>query len=273
MRRDEHYKPWSNQNILRWWELEARKLRLPTSPKSPRCSTGNPRFGSLIISKSQCWSKVANIWTSILVKRLDIWDLICQFQHLLAFLFAELGTSGAIDGSNQLIMKGRFSILAKSSHDTCCVPREISAEAYRECAETVHQGVCHLPHMQVPPSTIHAWSLNMIQLQIPGHDPEQGDEVVLPAVHDLPLLLQCPDHQDRFPGDAPEFTFWPPSHVFFSRPSLGREGYFEPKPPRRSLSRLPRSSPWSSWLCYSPSLCIYLAWPLSSSGFQLYCCG
>jgi Domain found in IF2B/IF5 len=29
-------------------------------------------------------------------------------QHLLAFLFAELGTSGAIDGNNQLIMKGRF---------------------------------------------------------------------------------------------------------------------------------------------------------------------
>merc|ERR1711934_175033 len=61
--------------------------------------------------------------------------------------------------------------------------REISAEAYRECAETVHQGVCHLPHMQIP-----------------GHDPEQGDEVVLPAVHDLSLLVQCPDHQDRFPG-------------------------------------------------------------------------
>jgi len=31
-----------------------------------------------------------------------------QPKHLLAFLFAELGTSGAIDGSNQLIMKGRF---------------------------------------------------------------------------------------------------------------------------------------------------------------------
>merc|ERR1712189_43116 len=30
-----------------------------------------------------------------------------QPKHLLAFLFAELGTSGAIDGSNQLI-KGRF---------------------------------------------------------------------------------------------------------------------------------------------------------------------
>merc|ERR1712010_272475 len=31
-----------------------------------------------------------------------------QPKHLLAFLFAELGASGAIDGSNQLIMKGRF---------------------------------------------------------------------------------------------------------------------------------------------------------------------
>merc|ERR1712198_211565 len=29
-----------------------------------------------------------------------------QPKHLLAFLFAELGTSGAIDGNNQLIMKG-----------------------------------------------------------------------------------------------------------------------------------------------------------------------
>lgn len=31
-----------------------------------------------------------------------------QPKHLLAFLLAELGTTGTIDGSNQLIMKGRF---------------------------------------------------------------------------------------------------------------------------------------------------------------------
>jgi len=31
-----------------------------------------------------------------------------QPKHLLQFLFAELGTSGAIDGNNQLIIKGRF---------------------------------------------------------------------------------------------------------------------------------------------------------------------
>jgi len=31
-----------------------------------------------------------------------------QCNHLLAFLFADLGMSGAIDGSNQLIMKGRL---------------------------------------------------------------------------------------------------------------------------------------------------------------------
>lgn len=32
-----------------------------------------------------------------------------QQKHLLAFLLAELGTSGSVDGSNQLIIKGRFS--------------------------------------------------------------------------------------------------------------------------------------------------------------------
>ena len=29
-------------------------------------------------------------------------------KHLMAFLMAELGTSGSIDGSNQLIIKGKF---------------------------------------------------------------------------------------------------------------------------------------------------------------------
>ncbi|EDV25952.1 uncharacterized protein TRIADDRAFT_23922 [Trichoplax adhaerens] len=38
---------------------------------------------------------------------------ICKFlhrqpKHLLAFLLAELGTSGSVDGNNQLIIKGRF---------------------------------------------------------------------------------------------------------------------------------------------------------------------
>merc|ERR1711997_1093092 len=31
-----------------------------------------------------------------------------QPKHLLAFLFAELGTTGACDGNNQLVMKGKF---------------------------------------------------------------------------------------------------------------------------------------------------------------------
>ena len=30
-------------------------------------------------------------------------------KHLLQFLFAELGTSGAIDGNNQLIIKGELT--------------------------------------------------------------------------------------------------------------------------------------------------------------------
>ena len=37
-----------------------------------------------------------------------IFRLHRQPKHLLAFLSAELGTVGAVDGNNQLIMKGRF---------------------------------------------------------------------------------------------------------------------------------------------------------------------
>lgn len=32
-----------------------------------------------------------------------------QSKHLLAFIFAELGTSGSVDGNNQLIIRGRFN--------------------------------------------------------------------------------------------------------------------------------------------------------------------
>ena len=46
----------------------------------------------------------------LFLRRNNLSWLICSFQHLLAFLFAELGTSGAIDGSNQLIMKGNSGI-------------------------------------------------------------------------------------------------------------------------------------------------------------------
>lgn len=36
------------------------------------------------------------------------WRLHRQPKHLLDFLLAELGTSGSVDGNNQLIIKGRF---------------------------------------------------------------------------------------------------------------------------------------------------------------------
>ena len=50
-------------------------------------------------------------------------------KHLMAFLMAELGTSGSIDGSNQLIIKGKFmqkqveSVLKKYISKTMCAFR------------------------------------------------------------------------------------------------------------------------------------------------------
>ena len=58
------------------------------------------------------WSIFSTVYQLILKYLCSIWFIICRLhrqpKHLLAFLFAELGTTGAIDGSNQLIMKGKF---------------------------------------------------------------------------------------------------------------------------------------------------------------------
>lgn len=41
---------------------------------------------------------------------------------------------------------------------------------------------------------------DMSHVSLSGHDLEQGDQTLLPPVHDLPLSLLRPDHQDRVPG-------------------------------------------------------------------------
>ena len=95
-----------NVSFTRWWEWGARKLLSPTSPRLQRCFTDSPRSSSHIcVNVNWCWC--AKILSRI-IRRSNL--NILQSQHLLAFLFAELGTSGAIDGSNQLIMKGGFWI-------------------------------------------------------------------------------------------------------------------------------------------------------------------
>ena len=57
--------------------------------------------------------------------------------------------------------------------------------------------------MNIIISDLHLYRLRLIPiflLQVTGHNPQQGDASLLPAVHDLPLLLLRADHQDRLPG-------------------------------------------------------------------------
>lgn len=59
----------------------------------------------------------------------------------------------------------------------------LPAETYRERSASLHQGVCDLPH-----------------LPLARHHSQQGDAIVLPAVHDMPFPMLRTDHQDGFPG-------------------------------------------------------------------------
>ena len=43
-----------------------------------------------------------------------------QPEHVIQFLFAELGTNGSVDGSAQLVIKGRFQQSESVSLSRCC---------------------------------------------------------------------------------------------------------------------------------------------------------
>merc|ERR1712241_438983 len=130
-----------------------------------------------------------------------------QPKHLLSFLFAELGTVGAVDGNNQLIMKGRFQ------------QKHIENVLRRYIKEYVTCHTCRSP------------------------DTILNKETRL-------FFLQCMTCHSSCSVQTIKTGF---------QAVTGKRRYFEPRPPR-SLSRLPRSSPWSSWLCYSLSLSVFI-WP------------
>lgn len=110
-------------------------------------------------------------------------------EHVTAYLFAELGTSGSVDGSRRLVIKGRFqqkqieNVLRKYigewSRLGCCLLRE-------DELLTMNSRVCHLQ-----------------DVQIPRHGAQQGRE---PAVlYHLQLVRFAPvryGHQDWFLGPS-----------------------------------------------------------------------
>lgn len=47
-------------------------------------------------------------WDTCILIRLLVTRLHRQPEHVIQFLFAELGTTGSVDGSQQLVIKGRW---------------------------------------------------------------------------------------------------------------------------------------------------------------------
>merc|ERR1712227_455420 len=67
-------------------------------------------------------------------------------EHLIQFLFAELGTSGSIDGEKRLVLKGKFqpkqmeSVLRRYilEYVTCKTCKSMNTELKRESANRLH---------------------------------------------------------------------------------------------------------------------------------------
>ena len=98
----------SSWDLLKSWKLAQRKLPLSILLKSLKCKYRLYMYKFFHeINFTKIYVKmVANLLFIYFFWR--IFRLHRQPKHLLAFLFAELGTTGALDGSNQLVMKGKF---------------------------------------------------------------------------------------------------------------------------------------------------------------------
>ena len=98
----------SSWDLLKSWKLAQRKLPLLILLKSLKCMCIQ------VFSWNQFhenFRKNGSQFTSVKLYLFIFWRIFRlhrQPKHLLAFLFAELGTTGALDGSNQLVMKGKF---------------------------------------------------------------------------------------------------------------------------------------------------------------------
>lgn len=106
-----------------------------------------------------------------------------QPEHVIQYLFAELGTTGSVDGSGRLVIKGRFqqkqieNVLRRyigKSLDPLCV------------VETTNQGVSGICHMQ--------------DMQVAGHAPNKRKPYFLHGVRVLRFPAVSERRQDRIPG-------------------------------------------------------------------------
>merc|ERR1711963_607738 len=143
-------------------------------------------------------------------------------KHLLQFLFAELGTSGAIDGNNQLIIKGRFqqkhieNVLRRYIKEyvtchTCRSPDTILNKETRlfflQCmtchsscsVQTIKTGfqviLCHI-------YPVHQTSISSLLTSIHSFSGCHRQEKVTPSENHLDRHLDSLDHHPGHPGSA-----------------------------------------------------------------------
>lgn len=108
-----------------------------------------------------------------------------QPEHTIQFMFAELGTTGSIDGSGRLIIRGRFS------------------QAQIENVLRRYIGASRLPRRAVrrtmltrAPSRVR----HLQDVQVPRHAPRQGEPYLLRRMRVVRLEAFRQRHQDWFPG-------------------------------------------------------------------------
>lgn len=127
-------------------------------------------------NKKTIFANIADICARI--KRTD--------EHVTQFLFSELGTSGSVDGSRRLVIRGRFQQKQIENVLRRYIGRQSWPPTTPTAANTHPSRICHLQN-----------------LPITGHRIEQGGESsLLRQLQFLPKPAKCHRHQGWFHGTS-----------------------------------------------------------------------
>lgn len=112
-----------------------------------------------------------------------------QPEHVIQFLFSELGTTGSVDGEKRLVIKGRFQQKQLENVLRRYIGMNMHSYSEHPLADSLSSGIRH-----------------MQDLQVPRHAPYKGEPTLFHGLRSLRVKTLRQRHQDWFPGASGEET-------------------------------------------------------------------
>lgn len=111
-----------------------------------------------------------------------------QPEHVIQYMFAEMGTTGSVDGSGRLVIKGRFQ------------QKQVEHVLRRYIGMLLKVFYRFLLICQLIILTYRSRVRHLQDVQVAGHAPHEGEPYILHGVRVVRIPAVRQHHQDRLPG-------------------------------------------------------------------------